>query len=664
MSGIGGICDLAGAPADPWTLRTMMQAVAHRGPDGSGSWFDGPVALGHVMLHSTPESVGEIQPFADPATGLCVTLDGRVDNGAELCTALKRKGYETRGCADSELVLLAYACWGEDCAREILGDFAFAVWDSRKQTLFCARDQIGIRPFYYAIDRRRFIFGSELQQLFAGTGLAGEPNEGMIGEYLANAITSRDETLYRGILRLPPAHCLCVRRGAVVRKRYWDIDPARAIRYRTDAEYAEHFMSVFKESVRCRLRSHRPIGVELSGGLDSSSIVSVVQLLRREGAIPQIDVEACSLVFPGMECDESTYIQDVVAKSGVDSVLLTPPVPEASCHQEYVRRHLDFPTYPRSHMWNLALSRTRDRGGVVLLSGIGGDDWLAGAPPGYLDMIRESKFGDLLHFLRRAHEDAQWVGLASALRREVRSRVVSALPPAALRVVRTILRRRGVPDWIDPGLARRSHLQERLERVRPPRSFATPHLRQYYSWLNSGYLPHSLEYGDRLCAVAGIETRQPFHDRRIVEMGFALPGEQTWRRDQSKVVLRKAMKGLLPESVRQRVTKAEFSEPEAEALRALGGELLLDSLAPNSMRWVDKDQVRARCQQVMQLYARGDEKYKSLMAPLWMVFGIDLWYKICIEKSWPRRSISERLGDSHEGSAERKDGAGPAGRAT
>lgn len=630
MSGIAGICNLEGAPADPDSLRAMMRAIAHRGPDASGSWMDGPVALGHLMLQATPESLGEIQPFSYPEAGLWITLDGRVDNRAELRAALESGGYEARAGTDAELVVLAYACWGEDCPQKILGDFAFAIWDAGRRALFCARDQIGIKPFYYTVDRRRFIFGSELQQLFAGTGIACEPNEGMIGEYLANAITSRDETLYRGVLRLPPAHCLSVRAGRVAVRRYWDVDPARVIRYRTDAEYAEHFLDLFKQSVQCRLRSVQPAIIDLSGGLDSSSIVGVIGILERENAIPASETETFSLAFPGMQCDESTYIRDVVAKSGIRSSLLAPSMSTAASHADYVRAHRDFPGYPGNYMWHSVLAQARLRGARVRLTGLGGDDWLSGTGPRYLELLRQLKLGALWGRLK-ADSSPGGDGLASAVWEEVRKDALHALPPSMHHSLRRLLRRAGVPQWIDPAFARKVHLAERLRRSRVPRGFAEPHQRDLHSWLHSGYLPHSFEYDDRSAAMASVEFRHPFHDRRIAEMAFAMPRDQFWRNDQYKFVLREAMKGALPESVRQRTSKADFSHSVAEAFRDLGGEALFGTLASTPMRWVDKGQIGAMCRQLLRRYAQGDESYADHIWPPWMAFGIDLWYRMSFD---------------------------------
>ncbi len=628
MSGIAGIYHLDGRPLEGARLQRMVGAMAHRGADGVACWIDGSVGLGHAMLHTTPESLRERQPLSDAQGTLCLTLDGRVDNREELRAALQSKGLPPQADSDAELVLRAYACWGEDCPQHILGDFAFAVWDARRRTLFCARDCLGIKPFYYFFDQNTFVFGSELQQLFEGADIPCEPNEGMIGEYLANAITSREETLYRGILRLPPAHSLRVENGRVQLKRYWDADPARAIRYRTDAQYAEHFMEIFREAVRCRLRSHAGIGADLSGGLDSSSVVSVIQLLRRQGAAPGTDVETFSLTFPGLPCDESNYIDEVIRKSGARRNLLRPHEPGASCHEEYVRRHRDFPGYPGNYMWDSIRDRLKEKGFRVLLSGLGGDDWLTGGDFYYIELLRRLKIRDLMRRARAESPTAPVAGMASAFYLELREDLMPALPPAMLQAIRVVLGRKGVPAWIDPQFAQRNRLRERLQKKPDRHRFENRTQRDLYRWLNSGYLVHSFEYDDRSASAGGFEMRHPFHDRRMVEFALALPPEQLWRNDQCKFVLRQAMQGLLPESVRQRLDKADFAHSVANAFRAQGDTPLFGSLAIDTMAWVDAAQIRTIYRRMMQLYARGEEEYTDHIWPPWMIFGIDLWYKM------------------------------------
>lgn len=300
MSGITGVCNVDGRPVDPALLQRMTQAIAHRGPDGIGHWLAGPIALGHAMLYTTPESLRETQPLSMDLTrqgGLCLTLDGRVDNRSELWAALKSKGCAPRADTDAELVLRAYECWGEDCARHIIGDFAFAVWDGPNRKLFCARDLRGIKPFYYVFDGRAFIFSSELRPLLDAPGFERRLNSGMLGEHLCDCVTSQEQTLYQNILRLPPAHRLVLKDGALRVSRHFDFDPGKSIRYGSDQEYAEHFFEIFREAVSCRLRSHAPVALSLSGGLDSCSILGMAGQLAKDGVIANSHLASYTLTF-------------------------------------------------------------------------------------------------------------------------------------------------------------------------------------------------------------------------------------------------------------------------------------------------------------------------------------------------------------------------------
>ncbi|PYN44096.1 MAG: asparagine synthetase B, partial [Candidatus Rokuibacteriota bacterium] len=311
MSGLAGVYGLDGRPVDVSLLRRLTEAVAHRGPDGEGYWTDGAIGLGHRIARTTPESLGEKQPLLDERGALCLVLDGRVDNRAELAAWLRAAGVHLRTDTDAELVLQSYALWVDGCASRIVGDFAFAIWDRRRRRLFCARDPLGTRPFYYRDDGPTFMWGSELRQLLDTLPLDPEPNEGVLGEYLSSRLVDSRETLYRGILRLSPGHVLTVEDGCVRTTRYFDVDPRREIRYRSDDEYAEHFREIFREAVRCRLRSVTPVAVFLSGGLDSSSIVGAAARLVRDGHVAGPGFETYSLDFTRPAADERSWVDDV-----------------------------------------------------------------------------------------------------------------------------------------------------------------------------------------------------------------------------------------------------------------------------------------------------------------------------------------------------------------
>jgi asparagine synthase (glutamine-hydrolysing) len=621
MSGIACIYNFDGRPADQEMIRRMSAASAHRGPDGIRHWNDGPVALASLMFWTTPEALRETQPLSDESDALHLIMDGRVDNRAELQAALDSKGAVLRTDTDAELVLRAYQCWGEECPKHIIGDFAFAIWDKPNLSLFCARDILGIKPFYYFQDAGAFLCASELHQLFECPKMPKEPNEGMIGEYLQAMITNCEETLYRGIKRLPPAHCMRVQPGRIRRWRYWDVDPKKAIRYKRDEDYADHLRELFAEAVRCRLRSHGRIGSYLSGGLDSSSIVSMVQHLAREGKSQPNGFETFSMVFPGKACDERRYIDAVVNKWNLQANYYEPNGREASGCLEGVARYRDIPDYPNGLMSEQLRVLAREKGFRVILGGYGGDEWFDGGHFYCADLLRNWRLWALWKQIRSDVPDG---GPREYLRVFVRRGLNPVLPNWA----RPILPGNRLPRYLNDDFARRINLADRMKsRIRKSRF---PSLDQFamYDLLLSGAAAHGYEIDDRGDARLQIEHRYPFNDRRIIEFAMALPDEQRKRQDhQQRFILRQAMFELLPASVGSRGDKADFSHVFPEALESLGGEAFFDSLAIAREGWVNAEEIRVKYRTMTQHYRIGDPEYIAQMWHLWMVFGIEAWFR-------------------------------------
>jgi len=628
MSGIVAVFHLDGQPADGALVDAMLEAAAWRGPDGLNSWSDGAVALGHAMLRTTPESRHELQPLVDEQAGLAITMDGRVDNREELKHLLEHEGLRLAVGSDAEIVLRAYQCWGENAPAKILGDFAFAVWDGRERRLFCARDIANVEPFFYYCDNRIFICASELHQIFAVPTVPREPDESVIGMYLTGMLMDPVSTLYRDIRKLPGGCSVTVRSAGLAHRRYFDIDPTKLIRYRSDAQYAEHFTSLFREAVRCRLRSIDGVAAELSGGLDSSLVIGTVQHLLRDGAAALPRFDTFSLGFDDPKADERSYIAEVAAMWGLQTNWSDPFFAQYPDFLAEIRRYRSFGGRPNSMMDALMHRAMRERDYRVVLTGQGGDQWFSGSPDCFADLLRSLRLVALVKLLRgeAAHP----------------TRVLGGQGPLALLMRRTlwpmipigpklfINRSRGVRlvlPFINSDFARRLGL-ERARNTPPPHvrglDFSQ---RTMHQVLNLGISVHIGEVNERECAFAGLEARHPFYDRRIIEFSFAIPEEQRCRPGETKYIMRQAGKGILPESVRQRRSKAEFSTMLVHAIRevveALGGEAKFDSLEIVRRGWVDSCQLRA-------IYAERMSDVDANQWPLWSAFELEMWVRECL----------------------------------
>ncbi len=631
MSGIAGIYNLDGRPVDPELLRRMTGAIAHRGPDGEGHWTSGAVGLGQRMLHTTPESLRERQPLLDETGNLCLVLDGRVDNREELKEALESRGARLRDDTDAELVLRSYEVWGEESPAKIIGDFAFAVWDGRKHQLFCARDILGVKPFYYHYSRSIFLLGSDLRSLLDSLIPKRELNENMVGEYLACSINDREETLYKDIFRLMPASFLVINSENVRKKKYWDINPQKRIQYRADDEYGDHFADLLKESVKCRLRTITPIGAELSGGIDSSSVVALIQSFIDKGMLTDTELSVFSAVFPGLACDESDYIKEVETKWGIKTNPILPGKHDRLKYTEQIRRTLDFPDFPNSVMMYPLMESAQNKGIRVIMTGGGGDDFLTGSKYHYADLLRQFKILRLIRQIRCDRQFAKSDNKVPAISFPSHPILKLAFWPLMPDFVRQVYRRvRGhvrPPQWVNANFALKTNLAERVrQNSANGRQFSSVVQKDLYCGLNNGWLSQGNERSAEAESRFHLERRHAFYDRRIIEFAFAIPEEQRWRYSQPKFVVRKAMRDYLPETVRTRLTKADFSHVLVEALLSLYGRSLSGPLSIGSLGWVNESEIIRMYKQMIELYENNNMGYISIVWRLWMVLGMELWF--------------------------------------
>ncbi len=554
MSGITGLYNLDGRPATDPFLRRMTAAVAHRGPDGIRHWLSGPVGFGHLLLQTTPESAPEKQPLTNEDSALCLTLDGRIDNRSELRCLLDSKGSPPRHDTDAELVLRAYECWGEDCPSRLLGDFAFAIWDARKKQLFCARDFVGVKPFYYHRSASLFAFASEIRAVLALDAVPRRLNESRVADFLVEELDREDEesTFYQDVQRLPAGHSLTVAPGRFALRDYWDLKSPPVLKLGSLREYGEAFREIFVEAVRCRLRSTHSVGSTLSGGIDSSSVVCTVrELLPAELKEP---LHTISLVDADeSNCGETPYIREVLRGGR-----LTPHIVRSDQVSLMTEQMTDsdepFEIYTYFTNW-FGFDAARKAGVRVLLDGISGDHLIP--PYTYLSTLVRSwqwnilrrelsfgarEFGESRFSILRAHALAPMLPGLFELWRRVRGRKPRPYPESSR---------------INPEFAVRTGIPERFELQRRKLWAASRDIGTLHAWsFTCGVLPFFFEHSGRLAATLGVEARHPFSDRRVIDFFLSLPLHTKTYSPLPKRVIREGMRGILPEMVRARTTLA------------------------------------------------------------------------------------------------------------
>lgn len=621
MSGIAGIFRRDGQPADANALKKMAAALAHRGPHAEGVWARGPAGLVHRLLWTCPEGT-ERQPLADRSCELCLTFDGRLDNREEIFQQLGITSEAWESISDSVATLAAYRQWGEACVEKMLGDFAFAVWDQANCKLFCARDAMGVKPFYYYLDEKKFVFASEPQALFASGEVEHRPSLEAIARYLTGDFSDAEQTRYAKVMRLPARYSLSVSSAAIQKRMYWDFDPSRSISCRDDAEYAAQFAGIFSRAVRSRLRSRTPIGARLSGGLDSSSVVCVAsQRLEEEPRVAPA-LETFSNVFEGMACDERPFIGDVVAKARVKANFFAFKL---GASDEPAGAAASYPDnfYHPGMLVNVPLCATmREKGFHVAFEGIGGDELLAPGCEHVTDLAAQRKLKEAWREVRRISKACDF-GTFDLLYSYALIPFVPLFVKPILRPLHRLLRGGAADNCVRDEFLKRAGISTRRNE-RQNRKFATRAQQKICDVLFSGWNALvAVEEIESFSSRFGIEVRYPFLDRRVAEFVIALPPEQRWR-GQSKFILREAMNGILPESVRTRRGKAVFSPLLQEQLTGSQGQKIRSVFA-NSEMVSEGILDRARLMRLFDSY----QKAPSLKSASRIMFlaGLELWFR-------------------------------------
>jgi len=637
MCGITGVLQFAGnarldSNVDREILRRMCDAIAHRGPDDEGVCIDGPAALGMRRLSIIDLATGQ-QPLSNEDGTVWIVFNGEIYNHADLRPQLESRGHVYRTRSDTETIVHLYEEYGHDCVQHLRGMFAFAIWDARRQTIFLARDRLGIKPLYYQLSAERLIFGSEIKAILAHPAVDARFSRAVLPEYLAFGYLSGEETFYAGVRKLMPGHWMeADSHGQVEIERYWDLaitdpDPSRPKSY-----YVQTYCNLLEQSVSSHLMSDVPLGVFLSGGLDSSAVAALMTKILRS------PVETFSVGYAEDSFSELPHARAVARhiKSLHHEVLVSEH--DFFAALPHLIWHEDEPiVWPSSVPLYFVARRAHERVKVVL-TGEGADETLAGYTryaftlknAAWDRLYRRLTPGAFRHRLREALNHSTWIG--ASLRRKLSH---------------TFLERNGdswASFYFDNFFSAFSQIDQ-LELLSPAMadelSASDPYAHVLDYWDNScgemlqrllytdlkTYLVELLMKQDNMSMAASIESRVPFLDHELVEFAVNIPQRLQVAGFSGKCILKKAVKDLLPQSIVNR-PKLGFPTPWS---RWLAGSQL-DAIRNLLLEPRSLDRAffqRARIERLFHEHRTGDRDHADR---IWRLLNLELWHRVCLEQ--------------------------------
>ncbi|MGD9562319.1 MAG: asparagine synthase (glutamine-hydrolyzing) [Pyrinomonadaceae bacterium] len=628
MCGINGIAysKRSGRQVDRDLLMRMRDRIAHRGPDDSGVFIEANIGLGHRRLSIVDLATGG-QPMFNGDGSCVIVYNGEVYNHADYRADLIERGYKYQSTSDTETILHLYEEFGSDCVHKLRGMFAFAIWDGRSEELFIARDRFGVKPLYYVHDHDgSLFFASEIKSLIEARAVQAELNYAALPDQLANHGTTYDETLFRGVRRLLPGHFLKWKDGKVTTEQYWDLKFEPKSTVTSEAETVAAWYELFRESVRLRLMSDVPLGMFLSGGIDSSAIAAVMSELVDE------PIKTFSVGFEEQEANEYEFARQVAQMLGTDhhEVTITPQqyfdaLPQLVWHE-------DEPLGFEASVPLFFVSKLAEQYVKVVLTGEGSDETLAGYAR-YRKAVMLLEYGERYETLT-----------PKVFRGAIRTGV-DALPAALNRkLTRTFLSRDAdieslyFDNFSIIGKERQQGIftTDAIERI--GENTAYEHLHRWVEEADAEsvldrllyvdtktYLHELLMKQDQMSMAASIESRVPFLDHKLVEFAARLPESMKLRGRDTKWILRQAMQNVLPPEILER-PKMGFPVPLGNWLRGPYRHLVDEYLLGHRSR----ERNLFNHESVRGLVSEHDQGVDHA-ARLFRLMNIEIWHRIFID---------------------------------
>lgn len=654
MSAICGIYYCDGRPVIPEISAAMMEELSLYPADAVGIWEKGQVFLGCHGQYITPESVGETLPYHDALNGLTITADAIIDNRIELFQKLGIDQGKESMMPDSLLILQSYQKWGQDCPKYLVGDFAFAIWDEKRREVFCAADHTGTRSFYYYHQGELFAFSTVIKPLFALPEISKAYNEIWIADFLAmpSVIHQLDPelTLYQNVYMLPAGHTLTIGSSGVRKQIYWQAGELPELHLQSDGEYEEAFLEVFGEAVRCRLRSIRPVGVMMSGGLDSSSVACMAarelgrrnQRLQAFSALPMIGYR--DWLPAGGLADEMPYIEAVKEYTGnIDVTYCRSEGRHSLSDTDRLVAMLEQPyKIVENLFWIDSIITTAQKNNIgVMLSGGAGNVTISWGDysPYLLSLLRSGQmrqlFSESWRIAKRYHHPLQ-----------VLFTLFQTLLPYEMQKNLKKLKDRNWPKGlkelspIHPEFERQISVKERFQRFEYDPLFINrlDSLEARKKHLRPDFFSHLGVITTKQNLASGVALRDPTMDKRVIEFCLSLPERQYVRNGWDRFLIRRAMTGILPDKVRQNDTvRGNQSADMAQRLQPywpeIADEISTIGLRDTERKYLDIDRIKNSLKNFSRVNDDASDNSSLRMLIRSLIFSRFLKYEEGLDKS-------------------------------
>ena len=610
MCGICGIVNFNKKPVEEISIRKMMLEIKHRGPDDDGVYIKDNIGLGFNRLSIIDLTKSGHQPMFDESGRYVIIFNGEIYNYIEIRDELKSKGYRFKSSGDSEVLLYSYIEWGKDCLNRFNGMFAFAIWDLTEKKMFIVRDRFGVKPFYYYLDNDTFIFGSEICAILSVMDKKIKQNDDTIFDYIVfNRTDQTESTFFENILKLQHGSFIEIENNKFTKGKWYNLTENLGKPFESPDEFAE----LLSSSIGLRLRSDVPVGVCLSGGLDSSAIVS---LLLKD--FNKKDINTFSAVFnkEGHKYDESGYINEY--RNLIENMFFISPTSDSLMGDinNFVRAHNE-PVTSTSHYAQFKIMELAKANVVVTLDGQGADELLAGYHYFFgiyfkelLMKVKLLKLSSEIFNYTVTHRDLY--GLKTFL---------YFLAPSFLKTKMRVIEK--------------GYLEKEFYKNHSGDNVVVDNIygsNSIYEALINHFeykLEHLLKWEDRNSMWYSLEARVPFLDYRLVERTLSMDSSFKIRKGMTKFLLRDSMKNILPEKIRMRKDKIGFNTPEDEWFRTpVFRKMIYDIL--DSKSFASRGYVEVK--KAKELYSKHLNNKVNISRDIWKWINIELWFKEFIDK--------------------------------